>query len=231
MPPAMRWLLLFDIDGTLVSTGGAGSKAMAVALEDMYGSSDGLMDLRMAGKTDPTIFKEAVRILGLPAQPGDLERFHALYLEHLARFIGTMPGGRVMPGVTELLEACASKEMVHVGLLTGNWREGARLKLSAFGLWKWFEVGAFSDDSEIRDELLPYAVRRLRELHGDPVNTARTVVVGDTPSDIRCARPHGALTLAVATGPYDVEALARHNPDHLVPVLPGAATLQLLGIS
>jgi phosphoglycolate phosphatase-like HAD superfamily hydrolase len=231
LPPAMQWLLLFDIDGTLVSTGGAGSKAMAVAFEHMYGSSDGLMNLRMAGKTDPTIFKEAVRVLGLPAQPGDLERFHSLYLEHLARFIGNMPGGQVMPGVMELLEACASTETVHVGLLTGNWREGARLKLTGFGLWKWFEVGAFADDSEVRDELLPYAVKRLAQRHGETVSRARTVVIGDTPSDIQCAQPYGARTLAVATGPYDVEDLARHNPDHVVPVLPGAATLELLGIS
>jgi phosphoglycolate phosphatase len=226
----MSWLLLFDVDGTLVSTGGAGSRAMALALEEMYGTSDGLMGLRMAGKTDPVIFREAVAALRLPAKDGDAERFRERYFTHLARLAGRMPHGRVMSGVRELLEACRATPGVYTGLLTGNWRGGARLKLSAFGLWESFAVGAFADDSEVRDELLPFARRRLEKRHGLVLDPARVVVIGDTPSDIQCARPHGAPALAVATGPYSVADLAKHDPDYLVPTLPGAGTLKLLGI-
>jgi phosphoglycolate phosphatase len=224
-------LLLFDVDGTLVSTGGAGSSAMALALEEMYGTSDGLMDLRMAGKTDPVIFREAVSALQLPARAGDLGRFQSRYFTHLSRLIGTMPAGHILPGVVDLLRASHGSAGVHVGLLTGNWREGARLKLSGFGLWQWFELGAFADDSEVRDELLPFALDRMKVRYGAMPDPADVVVVGDTPSDIRCARPYGAQTLAVATGPYGVEELSRHKPQFLVERLPGAATLKLLGIS
>jgi phosphoglycolate phosphatase len=226
----MSWLLLFDIDGTLVSTGGAGSKAMALALEDLYGTSDGLMSLRMAGKTDPVIFREAAQDLHLPARDGDLARFRKRYLAHLAQLVGRMPGGRVIPGVRELLGASSAMPGVYTGLLTGNWREGARLKLSAFDLWNSFAVGAFADDSEVRDELVPFARGRLEQRHGITLEPGHVVVIGDTPSDIRCARPHGAAALAVATGPYSVDDLAEHAPDYVVPALPGAETLKLLGI-
>ncbi len=226
----MSWLLLFDVDGTLVSTGGAGSRAMALALEEMYGTSDGLMALRMAGKTDPVIFREAVTELRLPARDGDVVRFRERYFTHLARLAGRMPHGRVMPGVRELLEACRAAPGVYTGLLTGNWRQGARLKLSAFDLWESFGVGAFADDSEVRDELLPFAQHRLEKQQGVTLHPTHVVVVGDTPSDVQCARPHGAVALAVATGPYSMDDLAAYGPDYLVPTLPGAGTLQLLGI-
>jgi phosphoglycolate phosphatase-like HAD superfamily hydrolase len=125
------------------------------------------------------------------------------------------PKRRIMPGFPQLLEELRKMPGMHIGLLTGNWVRGAEIKLSHFGLWKYFEFGAFGDDEVDRNKLVPHALRRAEEKFGIRPNRDRVYVIGDTPRDIHCARPHGAVAIAVATGEYSVEQLRAEKPDFL----------------
>ena len=207
-------LLLWDIDGTLVSMDRAGERALLLAIRELYGrdlGEDLPVDLR--GRTDTSISRDLLAYLGQPGHAEEAERFQLAYL---ARLPGTMPAGkaRVLAGIREALDAVHAHPEIHQALLTGNLREGARLKLSFLGLWDYFEFGAFADDSHLRDELGPFALARAKEKLGIDFPPERVWIIGDTPHDIACGKAIGAKTIAVATGAFSVEELSALNPTH-----------------
>lgn len=207
-------LLLFDIDGTLVLTGGAGARAMALAFESVCGVPDAFRDVHMAGRTDAWILTDAAAAHGIPPDSPALGRFRDAYLHHLVMEL-EKPGARkgVLPGVRELLDVLADRDDVYLALLTGNYEAAARIKLEYFDLWRYFPCGAFGDDAPDRNGLLPKAVARIAACGGPSFSAADAVVVGDTPLDVACAAFSGARSIAVATGSHSVEELRAAGAD------------------
>jgi len=202
-------LLLFDIDGTLVLTGGAGGRAMTRAFRDVFGVDDGFRDIPMPGRTDPLIVADAVARAGLAAGPARLAEFRGRYHACLREEIAQAGSGRrgVMPGVRVLLDTLAARGDVLVALLTGNYSEAARLKLEYYDLWRDFACGAFGEDAPARNDLVPIARARAMASGGVPDQLTRIIVVGDTPLDVACAHSAGALAVGVATGGHSVQEL------------------------
>jgi len=210
----MDTLILFDIDGTLVLTGGAGERAMNRAFADLAGVTEGFRGIPMAGRTDPAILDDAVGRARLTWSAVEHERFRHRYVECLHDELRTPnPKCRTMPGVPALVESLAADRSMFVALLTGNYAEGARAKLAHFGLWGHFRCGAFGDDARDRAALVPVAVARARRRGLSEVPADRVVVVGDTPLDVACARANGVRAVAVATGPYTANQLAEAGAD------------------
>lgn len=209
-----RRLYLFDIDGTLLLSGGAGEAALEDALEARFGSREGLASITLAGATDARIAGELLRYHGEEPDLPEVEKFLEGYLESLHRRMGQHEGV-LLPGIVELLDLLRETPEAAVGLLTGNLRRGAEIKLCHFGVWQYFEFGAFADDHADRNQLGPYALARAQEVHGVEFSPEQTYVLGDTPRDIECGRAIGAWTVAIATGQYSVEELAAHRPDYL----------------
>ena len=210
-------LLLFDIDGTLILTGGAGSRAMTRAFAVTHGLEDALKKVDLAGRTDRIIMRDALTHAGLPHEDVDVDAFRTAYCAALREEI-TQPGnGRrgLLPGVRPLLDALAGRDDVRLALLTGNFRASAEIKLAEFDVWRYFTWGAFADDAIERDDLIAVAHARHETEHGHVMEPDAVVVIGDTPHDIRCARAGGAKTVTMATGNYGLESLRGHNPDAL----------------
>ncbi len=205
-------LLLWDIDGTLIASGGAGMTALERALKIDLGREGSLADIDFAGRTDTWIMREVFRKFSLPETEENFARFFHGYLRELPAALQN-PRARVLPGVREILPAVAAHGGFAQGLLTGNKRAGAQAKLAHHGLWGHFAFGAFGDDSEVRNDLGPHALRRARAAHGRDFAPARTWIIGDTPHDIACGRAIGARTLAVATGASTLADLQAHRPD------------------
>lgn len=203
----MPILILFDIDGTLVLTGGAGARAMRRAFRDVFGV-DGIESVPMAGRTDAWIVSQMAAAHGLTWGETSFLRFHDAYVEHLAREV-LEPGPRkgVLPGVRQLLDTLASHPDAYLGLLTGNTRRGAQIKLQHFGLWDYFGAGAFGDEAHDRNGLLTTAIASVAQSGGPVVQAANTVIIGDTPLDIAVAVAGGARSIGVATGSYSADAL------------------------
>lgn len=297
-------LILFDIDGTIMDSGGAGTRSLNLAFEELYSIRDAFQGIRMSGKTDTEIMKEALRKHSLPSSDGTIPRAVASYLRHLGIQINN-DRKRLKPGVLELLETLSGRPDCRLGLLTGNLQEGARIKLGAFGLNRYFSIegsqtpfnsgikvninnregkgdcvpplksankiyidkphgkvdhvplhgvpggaglkpglnlnasnnpvegdcvkgergcvpfGAFGSDDEDRNRLLPIAVEKFLALTGIRVGYADCIVIGDTPRDVRCAKPYGAVALAVATGSYSMEELKEAGADVVMEDLRG----------
>ena len=227
----MMKLLLFDIDGTLVLSGGAGLRAMNEAFFRLFGLEDRMLRLNLAGRTDTAILQTVMQDNGLSFSVEAQEKFKALYFQLLRKELRDHnPQKRVMPGVRELLSALCRRDHIYLGLLTGNWEQSGRLKLADLNLNRYFSFGAFADDSGIRDELLPFAVRRFSERYALHPAPEQIYVIGDTPFDIQCARPHGAIAVAVAAAQHNEKQLAAHQPDYLFPDLSDLErVLQVLG--
>jgi phosphoglycolate phosphatase-like HAD superfamily hydrolase len=203
------YLILFDIDGTLVLTGRAGWRAMNRACADIVGHDNAMAGVEFAGRTDWSILADVMRNHGKTLDSALLDRLNRSYVAHLAEEI-ELPGTGVkdvMPGIRPLLDALQQRDDVALGLLTGNFIDGARIKLGYFDLWKYFPCGAFGGDSANRNDLVPVAVRRAAEAGIAGIEAHRVIVVGDTPNDVECARVAGALPVAVATGSYTVDDL------------------------
>jgi phosphoglycolate phosphatase len=207
-------LVLFDIDGTLLTSGGAGEKALRLALKDRFGCDDDLSQIEIAGRTDSGIARQIFARHGLEKSVENLARFYDGYLHYLEQELGRTRG-YLLPGILELLEALRRRADVALALLTGNLSRGAQLKLTHYGVWEFFEFGAFADDHHDRNQLGRYALKRGLEKYGVEFAPERTFVLGDTPHDIDCGRAFGAKTIAIATGSYPREALERHRPDFL----------------
>jgi phosphoglycolate phosphatase-like HAD superfamily hydrolase len=210
----MTKVILFDIDGTLVLTGGAGVRAMGRAFEDVFSIPDAFANIPMPGRTDAGILTHAAVAHGIHTDSAELERFRSVYCAHLRDELHH-PGPRkgVMPGVRSLLDTLTGRGDVYVALLTGNYEESARAKLEYFDLWRYFPCGAFGDDAPERTRLLPRALARIHACGGPAVHPAESVVIGDTPLDVACAAASGARSLAVATGSYDADALRASGAD------------------
>jgi len=205
-------VLLFDIDGTLVLTGGAGSRAMARAFEDLVAVPDAFRGIPMPGRTDSLILSDAAAAHGI--DPILLNRFPAVYLDHLRTELERPgPNKGVMPGVRPLLDALVDRSDVFLALLTGNYASAARVKLEYFDLWKYFRCGAFGEEASDRNGLLPKALETIRACGGPAVPAHDVVVIGDTPLDVACAAASGARSIAVATGGYSVDALRGAGAD------------------
>ena len=202
-------IVLFDVDGTLLLSGGAGVRAMNLAFEALYGVPDAFKDIPMAGRTDQIIVLDAFGRFGLPAADGWLsafrDRYCALLQEEVAR---PSPGKRVMPGVRAALEVLGCLPDVALGLVTCNFAEGARIKLEHFDLARYFRFGAFADDAADRNALVPIALARAAECGVRDVPPERVFVVGDTPADVACALAAHVRAVGVATGPFDTVTLA-----------------------
>lgn len=210
-------VVLFDIDGTLLHSGGAGRMAMIQAFQELYGISNGFEGISMAGKTDPAIVKSALEKHHLQVNDQAVQKFKSRYFVLLSEKIVTeLPEKRIYPGVQELLEKLHQHSGVRLGLLTGNWIEGAKIKLKHFGFDSYFAFGAYGSDSMDRNELLPVALRRCNECLNHSIAPDDTIVIGDTPNDIRCAKVHQAKALGVATGDFSVTELLRQGADWAV---------------
>lgn len=209
-------VILFDIDGTLLHTGGAGIKAFARAFSSEFGVHQGTEKIKFAGRTDKSLVREFFLRAGIEPSDKNFERFFEAYVFWLRKIIAECEGGACR-GVLEFHRQLESHQSLPIiGLLTGNIKRGAEIKLGHYGLWDKFKFGGFADDHEERDKIAAAAMERARKLAGDDLRPEEVVVVGDTPLDIRCARAIGARALAVATGGASLEELAAHKPDWLV---------------
>ena len=205
----MSKLVLFDIDGTLVLTGGAGLRAMTRACEEIVGHADALEGIPVAGRTDWIILHDTLARLGRALDELLFDQLRERYVEHLRREI-LQPGkgfNGALPGVPELLQQLDERDDVYLALLTGNFEAGARIKLERFDLWRYFRCGAYGDDAADRNALVPVAVERASACGIPPIAPADVIVVGDTPHDVACARASGATAIAVATGGYTSDQL------------------------
>jgi phosphoglycolate phosphatase len=203
------YLILFDIDGTLVLTGRAGMRAMNLACHDVVAGDDAMAGVQFAGRTDWSILDDILRKHGKSMDAALLDELRERYVQHLKDEIQRPGTGvkDVMPGVRELLEALQAREDTALALLTGNFLEGARIKLEYFDLWKYFPCGAFGGDSPNRNDLVPIARARASECGIPATEPANVLVIGDTPNDIECALVAGATPIGVATGGYSVDDL------------------------
>ncbi|MEI7773392.1 MAG: HAD family hydrolase [Verrucomicrobiota bacterium] len=217
-------LVLFDIDGTILTSGGAGEYALRMGFEEEFSLHEDLSGIEISGRTDSGIARQVFAKHGLTVSEENLQRYFRGYLRHLQQQI-PLRIGRVFPGVVRLLEALALRQHVSLGLLTGNLERGARIKLQHYGVDEHFKFGAFADDHYDRNALGDFALKRGNELHSVAFVPDRTYVIGDTPHDISCARAFGARVIAVATGSFTVEQLACYKPDALFSDLDDTASV------
>lgn len=208
-------LLLFDIDGTLMLAGGAGSRAIDRICRDRFGIVDAFSGISPDGKTDPLLFREVIRRHRLGADAALEAELTASYLRCFAEEMRAAPEARLLPGVAATLEALSRRSDLALGLLTGNLEPSARIKLSRFGIDRFFRFGAFGSDHAERELLVPLAVARAERVLGRDIGLGRHVVVlGDTPLDVACALANGVTAIGVATHRYDaaeLEAAGAHG--------------------
>lgn len=216
MQNGARRLILFDVDGTLISTRGVAGRALAQAISEVIEVEVQLDGYRLAGKTDPQIIFELTSRAGVP-RARVTPRLHEVIEAYLARLDGALQPEcvTVLPGVHDALSALSALPGVRIGLLTGNVQSGANLKLSRAGIAHFFGIGAYGSDEEDRNRLVPVARARAESTWGESFPGQRAVVVGDAEADIRCARAGGARSIAVATGGTPEATLATLQPDAL----------------
>jgi phosphoglycolate phosphatase len=206
--------VLFDIDGTLITTGGAGAVAWRRAFEDLYGLPADIGAFTDNGMTDPEVgWRTFAAVFGREPAPLELTRVLAKRLEHLPAAVAESPGYRVLPGVEELLPRLAAEGHL-LGLTTGGTDSAAHIKLARANLARWFTFGGYGSDSTDRTVLTAKAIERAAALIGGPL--ARVLVVGDTPLDVSAARGAGATSVAVASGHYGVDELRSAGADHVL---------------
>ena len=186
---------------------------MNLAFQDLYGIADILDGISLSGRTDDTILMDAYVKAGLEFSYSELSRFKSVYFNAVKCEITSY---QFMPGIETLVPMLAEREDISLGLLTGNWQTSARIKMNAVGFNSFFTYGAFSDDSPHRHELVPVALSRFQALYGYQPRPQDVWVIGDTPADIQCAKPHGVVSVAVAAAGYNAEELGSHQPDILL---------------
>jgi len=209
-------LVLFDIDGTLVHTGGAGIKAFAKTFATEFSARDGVEKINFAGRTDVNLVREFFGLRRIAATPENFRRFFETYVFWLDQTVAQSNGGTCRGALKFIGGLLALPNPPMLGLLTGNIRLGAEIKLRRYNLWDVFETGAFADDGEDRNQIAVAALERGGRVLGRPLRGEEIVVVGDTPHDIRCGQFIGARTLAIATGGTSLDKLKKHQPDWAV---------------
>ena len=207
-------LLLFDIDGTLIHSAGAGVQSLKLTLAERFAIKDDLQDIEIAGMTDSGIVISILKKHKIPETHENVSAFLDSYVHFLSQELPRRKG-TLLPGVLELLERLKSRPHLVLALLTGNVSRGAQLKLEHYGVWHFFEFGAFADDHHDRNKLGGFAQTRAREKHGREFSPEETDVIGDTPRDIACGKAFGARTIAIATGTWSRADLAKHQPNFL----------------
>ena len=215
MTKMQKRLLLFDIDGTLIHSGGAGVHALRSAFKERFSIDDDLRDIEIAGMTDSGIVVSILNKHKIPQTNENVSAFLDSYVHFLSLELPRRKG-KLLPGVLELLERLKSRKHLVLALLTGNVSRGAQLKLEHYGVWHFFEFGAFADDHRDRNRLGPFARARAKEKHGREFSASEIDVIGDTPRDIACGKALGARTVAVATGTWSRDRLSEYDPDFLI---------------
>lgn len=206
-------ILLFDVDGTLITTGGAARRAIVRAFAERYGREDAF-DFPFDGMTDRAIVRAAMQRVGIPATEAEIGEFLAAYLEKLQEELERATSCRLHVGMERAVaEACARSNFA-VGLGTGNVREGARLKLERVGFYAPFSFGGFGCDHEDRAELIRIGAERGAARLGAPLQDCRVVVIGDTPKDVAAARAIGAESIGVGTGSFSARDLLACGATH-----------------
>jgi phosphoglycolate phosphatase len=229
-------LILFDVDGTLVDTAGAGRRAMERAFRELFGVDgfEAAAQVEFAGRTDPVIFAAVAQVMGIAP-----ERFRADWDDLVSRFLDALrdqmaqpdPRRRTLPGVLPLVAALAARTDAHLGLVTGNLELGARTKLEPFGLNGYFPDGGFASDDADRRVIARIAWQRRAASSGIAFRPEQVTVVGDTAHDVDCARSNGFRSVAVSSGWVSRESLERAAPDYLFDVLSDdAEVLEALGV-
>lgn len=206
-------LVLYDIDGTILSSSGVGGKSLRKGIFKALNIDLELPDLRLSGKTDYQIIREVMEELEIEYTRKTEDNILNLYLEVLQDELSKSQV-HIFPGITESLDLLKQME-VEIGLLTGNVRKGAFIKLNAVGLHNHFDIGAFGSDDHRRNELVPIAIKKYADLNKS-FDFENTWIIGDTPRDVECAKIHGAKCIAVATGVHSFEELKQTNADYVV---------------
>ena len=205
-------LILFDIDGTLIRSGGAGVRAFERTFNEIFGLQNATQRMKFAGRTDVSLVRECFRLFEIDPVEENFRRFFENYPIFLEELLKSTTGG-VCEGITTLIRQLElAPEKPVLGLLTGNVRRGAELKLRHYKLWHHFTTGAFADDHEDRNCIASIAQRRGSEALGKKLAGEEIVVIGDTPLDIACGQSIGAKVLAVGTGEYGRAELAKTGP-------------------
>jgi phosphoglycolate phosphatase len=207
-------LMLFDIDGTLIDSGGAGTRSLNLAFKKVHPIENAFHGISMAGKTDTQIIKDCLLKHNLSID-GNLENIIEAYLWHLRIEINNKRK-KIKPGIYDVLNNLSSHREIRLGLLTGNLESGARIKLEPFRLNRYFPAGAFGSDDEERNNLLPIAIKRFEELIQGKIDADECIIIGDTPRDVECAHIYGAMCIGVATGPYSFDELVEAGADYVV---------------
>ncbi len=226
-----RILLLFDIDGTLMKSGGAGMRAMFHVADEMFGKGFNWDGVDPAGNLDPLIFAQAAAQNQLQDCDQHHQRFHDAYIDRLA--LEFHPGNRdveIMPGIHAILELLrrreAAQQDIVLGLLTGNYTRAVPIKLASIGVDdRWFRITAFGDEAPSRPGLVELAMRKYEAMLGHQADARGVIVIGDTPRDVACAKAHDAKVLAVATGGYSIEQLTQCGADLAVTDLSDPSSL------
>ena len=223
---SLQRLVLFDIDQTLVSIGGGNRpqrQALDIAFEQVHDIPNAFQEVTFAGGMDLPLMVEVYQKWGLITggleDIPDLADFKVAYFAQLARLLETWTEGAICPGVLDLLEALASDTRVQLGLETGNFKEAAFIKLRRYGLDTFFEDGGFGGDYTERHEVVAGAVASCQERSGRTYQSGEVFLIGDSPSDVEAGNANGVGTLAVATGYYSEEDLAKLNPSYVLPDL------------
>src|SRR5438046_4725299 len=203
-------LLLFDIDGTLIHSGGAGVHALKSAFKERFGVADDLHDIGIACMTDSGIVIGILNKHKIPPTKENMSAFLDSYVHFLSLELPRRKG-KLLPGVLELLERLKSRQHLVLALLTGNVSRGAQLKLEHYRVWHFFECGAFADDHQDRNRLGPFARARAKEKHSREFSTSEIDVIGNTRRDIGCGKAFGAGSLAFATGTWSHDELAKYQ--------------------
>lgn len=218
MPSTSPKIILFDIDGTVLTCKGAGQMAMEAALTDVFNLQPPFENIPCAGRTDRGIGSSVFATFEQEDCEENRIRFRDSYLSHLPRCLSER-NAVLLPGIIELLDALAQYPKVNMSLLTGNYETAATIKLQHFGLHERFEGGVFGDTHAERDRLASDAIEQFSTADGTQLSGEHFLIIGDTPADIQCARAIDASVIAVATGIHDQHTLERSKPDVLLPDL------------
>ena len=212
-------VFLLDIDGTLLHTGGAGTRSLSRAFQKIYGIENAFQGITMDGKTDPEIVREAIRKnkVKQEIEPTKIEEILTEYIAFLKEEILISPNYRLMPGVKEMLEDLHARQNILLGIASGNIQQGAEIKLKRGGIDKYFLFGGYGSDSEDRGELVRLAISRAKKFLPETELTKEDIyVIGDTPRDIIFGHQAQTTTVGVATGRYSLEELKQLSPDYLL---------------